>query len=458
MWSNGVWRTVLSLLLFCQYGLSIDIEIGNDASIKKAASSLARGLVRFYTGNATGMIPGLLPDPYFWWEAGAMFMTLVEYWSLTGDTTYNNITTEALLHQIGDNDYLPSNQSRTEGNDDQAFWAFAVLDAAEYNYPNPPPDKPSWLALAQSVFNQQASRWDTQHCGGGLRWQIFTWNNGYNYKNTISNSCFFQMGARLARYTGNQTYAELAEKAFDWLLDIKMIDDEYRVYDGGDVEDNCTNPTILEWTYNYGNLIAGSAYLYNFTNGSDVWGNHLTKLLDAVEVMYPEEYGGKILVEMACEPAETCNVDQPSFKAYFSRWLAIASQLAPFTRDRIRPLMETSAQGAAGQCTGGPQGEWCGRKWYEKVFDGLNGVGEQMSALSVIQNLLIDSTRAPFTANTGGNSTGDPGAGSGGSGGGGGSTSNLLTRPMTSADKGGAWFLMVLIMVLWSLAGWFMLS
>ena len=35
------------------------------------------------------------------------------------------------------------------------------MTAAEYKFPNPPPTKPQWLALAQGVFNSQALRWNT---------------------------------------------------------------------------------------------------------------------------------------------------------------------------------------------------------------------------------------------------------------------------------------------------------
>jgi mannan endo-1,6-alpha-mannosidase len=34
-------------------------------SIKKAASTVAHGLVKYYTGNNTGDVPGNLPDPYY---------------------------------------------------------------------------------------------------------------------------------------------------------------------------------------------------------------------------------------------------------------------------------------------------------------------------------------------------------------------------------------------------------
>lgn len=45
---------------------------------------------------------------------------LIDYWYYTGDTRWNQITQEGLLFQVGpDDDYMPPNQTMTEGNDDQ---------------------------------------------------------------------------------------------------------------------------------------------------------------------------------------------------------------------------------------------------------------------------------------------------------------------------------------------------
>ena len=152
-----------------------------------------------------------------------------------------------------------------QGNDDQAFWAFAAMSAAELNFPaSPGKNDPSWLSLAQAVFNLQTSRWDDQHCGGGLRWQIFTFNNGYDYKNSISNGGFFQLAARLARYTGNQTYADWAEKSYDWILTTPLFTSDYLIYDGAQIENNCTVADKLQWTYNVGTYLMGAASMYNF--------------------------------------------------------------------------------------------------------------------------------------------------------------------------------------------------
>lgn len=147
--------------------------------MKEACKTIAKNMVSYYTGYRPGDVPGNLPDPYYWWEAGAMFNALIDYWAYTGDDQWNEITTQGLVHQAGDSGaFMPANQTRTEGNDDQGFWAFAAMSAAERNFPRPPGDGPDWLAMAQAVFNTQAHRWDDEHCGGGLRWQIFPWNGG----------------------------------------------------------------------------------------------------------------------------------------------------------------------------------------------------------------------------------------------------------------------------------------
>ena len=194
-----------------------------------------------------------------------MLSALIDYRYYTRDDQFNDLVMQAMVHQTGpDLNYMPPNQSSSMGNDDQAFWGMAALTAAETKFPNPPDEKIHWLALAQAVFNGQAHRWDTQTCGGGLRWQVFTFNNGYTYKNTVSNGAFFNMAARLAAYTGNTTYAEWAEKSWDWMETTGLISNTYQAFDGTDVADNCTLINHVQFTYNNGVLLAGAAYMYKF--------------------------------------------------------------------------------------------------------------------------------------------------------------------------------------------------
>ncbi|XXG99841.1 Mitochondrial import inner membrane translocase subunit tim22 [Hypoxylon texense] len=398
---------------------AIQVDFTSDDSIKDAASTTAFGLLKYYTGNNTGDTPGNLPDPYFWWEAGAMFGTMIDYWFYTGDETYNDVTTQAMVHQAGeDNDYMPQNQTRTLGNDDQGFWAMAAMSAAENNFPNPPDGQPQWLALVQAVFNEYVDRWDPATCNGGLRWQIFTFNNGFNYKNSISNGCFFNIASRLARYTGNQTYADWAEKVWDWMEEVKFIDQDFNIFDGGGVDNNCADINKAQWTYNAGIFLQGTAMMYNFTE-SDTWKQRVEGLVGRTVAYF---FDDGIVVERPCESFNSCDFDQQSFKGYLMRWMASASQMAPFTFDTLMPLVKSSATAAAQQCSGSPPaadfkgqpGTACGFKWTDKAsFDGLVGVGEQMSALSAIQYTLVkkQDVKVPVTADTGGTSVGNVNAG-----------------------------------------------
>lgn len=95
------------------------------------------------------------------------------------------------------------------------------------------------------------------------------------------------------------------------------------------------------------------------------------------------------LYERACEPSNTCNNDQHSFKAYMSRWLAKASVVAPFIAPQVKSLLNASAQAAAQSCSGGENGTVCGQKWYVGGYDGSLGVGQQLSALETVQALLL---------------------------------------------------------------------
>lgn len=165
--------------------------------------------------------------------------------------------------------------------------------------------------------------------------------------------------------------------------------------------------------------------------------------------------GPNIMVEVECEPVGTCNIDQPSFKAYLSRWLAVTAQLVPQYYDRIFEQLRVSAKGAAGQCSGGSTGRTCGREWNSTTYDGTYGVGEQMSALAIVQAMMIDvgELSAPVGSTTGGTSKGNPNAGTPGSssGSGGGSKSgesDVTTRTITTKDKAGAGFLTALFLTI----------
>lgn len=231
-------------------------------SIKSAAKLLASSVVDFYDETLKeDLVPGLFPDPYFWWESGLAFNTLVEYYGLTNDSQFNGRISQALQHQLGDFDaFMPPNQTKSLGNDDQSFWGLASLSAHEAQLPAP--TSGSWLEFAKNVFDIQAQRWDTTSCDGGLKWQIYTFNNGYNYKNSASNGQFFLLAARLADLTGNATYAEWADKAYRWSTEVGLVTTDQHVYDGTDDTQNCSQINHIQWTSNHAEFTEGAALMY----------------------------------------------------------------------------------------------------------------------------------------------------------------------------------------------------
>ncbi|KAE8331046.1 glycoside hydrolase [Aspergillus sergii] len=424
-------------------------------SLKDAASTAARGMLKYYHGNEPGQTPGTLDGT--WWEAGAMFMTLVQYWRVSGDSSHNDLTTQGLQWQAGDNhDYLPANSSAYLGNDDQMFWGLAAMTCAETKYPDVS-DGPSWLSLVQGVFNNQIPRWEMQTCHGGLRWQIHSWLPGYDLKNTISNGGLFQIAARLARYTGDQKYADWATKIWDWIASSPLLDTKtWNVADTTSVTNDCTTNGNEQWTYNYGTLLSGAAYMYNLshantrsqTNGDQKWLDAVDGLLNAsLRLFFPPMYNnGTVLSEVSCETIETCDRNQMCFKGFLSIWMAYTATLVPSTAERIIPRLKGSAEAAARQCSGGEDGTACGVRWYEDKWDGKNGLETQMSSLSIFTaNLMLQSDEQPVTSTTGGESKSDPDAGTGGK-----SRKPDEPRNITTGDRAGSWIMTLVVGVAWT--------
>ncbi|KAK2603496.1 mannan endo-1 [Conoideocrella luteorostrata] len=378
-----------------------------------------------------------------------MFGTLIDYWHLTGDSSYNDATMQAMVHQAGTTkDFMPKNQTRTEGNDDQGFWAMAAMTAAENKFPDPPKEDAQWLAVAQAVFNQYVLRWDAADCKGGMRWQIFQFNNGWNYKNSISNGCFFNVASRLHRYTGNTTYGEWATKVFEWHQTINLITPDYGVHDGItiDLDGTCSRIDKLEWSYNAGIFLHGAAAMYNATRETK-WKNAVDGILKHTTEKF---FRNGVVFEQFCEEGKVCNNDQQSFKGYLLRWLAATTQLVPETFNTIKPLLEKSGTAAASVCIGsadpikykGPQGSACGYSWLAPgKFDGFVAVGAMMNALDAIMYNLVAKAAPPVTAKEGGTSKGDPSAGSGGT------EDPTKLKPLTTADKVGAGIITMLFVV-----------
>ena len=176
---------------------------------------------------------------------------------------------------------------------------------------------------------------------------------------------------------------------------------------------------------------------------TDAWKQHTLGILNATSVFFQNG----VMYEVACEGNGKCDTDQRSFKAYLARAMAATTKVAPFTTDIIMPLLQSSAQAAAKQCSGtagpyGSLGNVCGLKWtQQEQYDGSFGVGEQMAAMEIFQSNLISKVSGPLTNKTGGTSVGNPSAGSNSG------QSLIMFDTITTADRAGAGVMTSLILI-----------
>ncbi|KAF9895138.1 hypothetical protein FE257_000040 [Aspergillus nanangensis] len=431
-------------LLLLQSGLPVlaDIPITPDSldSLTTAGMDIANPMMEFYEQNQTEGIPGKLTGT--WYVAGSMMMTWIQFWQVSGKDQYNDVVKNDLMLQAGENyDYFSQNYSQWLGNDDQMFWGLAAITASETGFPEVS-GKPSWTSLARAVFNMQVGRWDHRACNGGLTWQIWPYQAGYTMKNAISNGGLFELSARLARFTQNETYAEWADKIWDWSASTPLLNNKtYYIADSTSNENNCKDAGNHQWTYNYGTYLAGAAFMYDYTNKDEKWLTRVNGLLDAtIARFFPTKFGGTVMSEVACEPVMTCDRNQLGFKGYLSMWMAMTAILVPSTADKITPLLKGNSEHLSKQCSGLTD-NLCGVRWYQDSWDGVQGLEVQMAALGGITgNMMVLKNEQMKTIKT------NPGA----------DENHIETsdgdrpgelKPIQTGDRAGAWILTVLLIL-----------
>ncbi|KAI7319764.1 mannan endo-1,6-alpha-mannosidase [Hortaea werneckii] len=405
---------------------AIALDVGDQNSVKQAVTTLAQTFYEYHNPSATtGQFDQ--PEPWFWWLSGAGWTALIDYTAYTNDTTYVSGIHAALSANIGaENDLAPAWLAGWEANDDQAYWAYATLSALEYGFPPltcEPADEianvscaNSWFAISDNVFQQFVTRWynNSITCNGGLKWQYNPEDtgNGWTYKNSVTNGGFFQLAARLARYTDNSTYAEWADRIWDWSSGVGLIGPNFHVFDGTSDADgaNCSSINRDQWSYNIASYMHGAANMFaysgsgNGSSGGTLWEGRVHNMITAANQTffspYPNATG--VMYEQICEPRELCNTDQASFKGSLARWMSKSAALVPSAKEGVMELLRSSAEGAAQSCSG-LGNSTCGTKWYIGGYDGVTGFGQQVSGLEVMLSLMVDD--APELATLNSNST-----------------------------------------------------
>ena len=65
-------HTFLTLPTRAKRGITTDNPAA-EKQVSNVTGNVSFKMMHFYPGNKSGIIPGLFGDPYYWWDAGAVF-------------------------------------------------------------------------------------------------------------------------------------------------------------------------------------------------------------------------------------------------------------------------------------------------------------------------------------------------------------------------------------------------
>jgi predicted alpha-1,6-mannanase (GH76 family) len=222
------------------------------SSYSKEISDGVRTLQGWYVDST-----GLYQKPTDWWNSANAITVLVDYSQLTHSTEYLGAV-ENTFHKASK--AYGAKNFVNDSNDDEGWWAVAWVDAYDLT------KRPAYLAMAQTIFMDMTTQWDTTTCGGGVWWSKDLKNSAY--KNAIVNELFLEIAASLANRVSDTRqkarYLDWAQKEWRWFSASGMINSNGLVNDGLNASDPkaCTSNNQTTWTYNQGVILGGLAELY----------------------------------------------------------------------------------------------------------------------------------------------------------------------------------------------------
>ena len=271
---------------------------------------------------------GLYQTPTGWWNAANAITVLVDYSRATNATQYLSAVSNTSNNA---NKANSSTNFITDSNDDEAWWALAWIDAYDLTH------TPSYLAMAQTIFADMTTQWDTTTCGGGVWWSKNLSTSAY--KNAITNELFLTIGAALANRVTDTTqkaqYLAWAQKEWTWFNASGMINSQNMVNDGLNATNPkaCTNNNQTTWTYNQGVILGGLVELYNADKNPTLL-PVAQKIADAAMTNLVTSSG------VLHEPTLT-GPDGPQFKGIFIRNLVKLNGAAP--NAQYKAFVDTNA-------------------------------------------------------------------------------------------------------------------
>jgi Glycosyl hydrolase family 76 len=222
-------------------------------------------------GILTNWFPSSVPwVPEEYWRTPVICTLLVDLMSQTKEvdytTTLENARTKSQRYLTNCGYY-----------DDLTWWGRLFMHAYNYFQSHSDPTKAKhYLDDAVIVCDQLSQAWDAwdkqEYCGGGVWWMRPTpWNPPVfpgNFKASNSTFGFMETALTLYLVLGDKKYLDLGQKAWDWILNSKYIDDKGLVW--GALTDKCTiDPENVPVLSLQGEALAPLWYLYQATTNTE---------------------------------------------------------------------------------------------------------------------------------------------------------------------------------------------
>ena len=358
----GRWRSFALAVLACS-AIAVPqsagrAETGAMADYARQASAGVKTLQGWYVESS-----GLYQKPTDWWNTANAMTVLVDYSRITGDKQYMGAVRNTFSQAnkaYGITNFL------NDSNDDEGWWALAWIDAYDETHSQ------DYLAMAETIFADMTTQWETKTCGGGVWWSKDLKHSAY--KNAITNELFMEIAASLANRDGAKKaeYLVWAKKEWQWFHSSGMINADGLVNDGLNASNPaaCTNNKQTTWTYNQGVILGALAELNKAEPDA--------ALLAQAETIATAAMAKLVTKGGVLEEPPGGGPDLPQFKGVFLRNLVKLNRAAP--KARYKAFAEVNARSIWSNDQG-PKVEF-GNRW-EGPFDWGDGT-RQTSALDAI--------------------------------------------------------------------------
>ncbi|KAJ3006943.1 hydrolase 76 protein [Thoreauomyces humboldtii] len=375
------------------------LDLTDKVALGAAAHAATAHITDLYTADPKKTQGAFNPDTSSWFAAAIMWAEVFSNSHYTGDKAQDAVAggAFAVASYNGEGDFLGGSQ-RTfnekilgRWNDDLGWWALAAMEAVDaYGATAVIPNGEKFLDVARLTSSEMWEQYDTT-CGGGIYWNRDRASN--NYKSTITNVEFIQLGARLAMATGNQTYLQMAEVTYKWLSTSGLLTADNILYDGMN-NNACGTLTTNRYAYSAGVLLGAQGYMYQATQMQSYLDDSKAFLTASLAYFAP----GGLVTDPLCEAPNVCNKDTAAIgKGLFVRGLA---QLYTNTNDAavkttIQTTIDTAVTAALKNCNAQ---WWCSNEWAKTQATLMSAYDQYSTAELLVAAATIHGATAPGAA------------------------------------------------------------